>query len=236
MDFLDRTELLIGKESIEKLNKSTIAIFGIGGVGSFAAEALSRCGLGRLVLIDYDNIDVTNINRQIHSTSKTIGKAKVLAMKERLQDINPNLIIETYMLMYSENTAKILINKKYDYVIDAIDQIPSKVDLIYRCTNEKIPIVSAMGAGYKIDPTKFEITDIYNTSICPLAKKMRCELRKKGIKGLKVVYSKEKPIKNSAGFIENRNETPIASISFVPAVAGLILASFVVRELIGIDY
>lgn len=178
MNFLSRTELLIGSNSLEKLKSSQIAIFGIGGVGSFAAEALGRCGVGNLVLIDYDVINETNINRQIHSTTKTIGRAKVEVMKERLIEINPNINVKTYREMYNENTSKNLINKDYDYVIDAIDIVSSKIHLIIKCIEAKIPIVSSMGAGNKLDPTKFEVTDIYNTTMCPLAKVMRHELKK----------------------------------------------------------
>lgn len=241
MNFLSRTELLIGSNSLEKLKSSQIAIFGIGGVGSFAAEALGRCGVGNLVLIDYDVINETNINRQIHSTTKTIGRAKVEVMKERLIEINPNINVKTYREMYNENTSKNLINKDYDYVIDAIDIVSSKIHLIIKCIEAKIPIVSSMGAGNKLDPTKFEVTDIYNTTMCPLAKVMRHELKKRGVQNLKVVYSKEKPIKKITKVNEktideslNKKVSP-GSISFVPPVAGLILASVVARDIIGMS-
>lgn len=244
MEFLSRTELLIGKDSINKLKSSTVAIFGIGGVGSFAAEALGRCGIGRIVLVDYDIINETNINRQIHSTYRTIGRPKVQVMKERLIDINPNMIVTIYNKKYSENTSKILVSRDYDYVIDAIDMVSSKIDLIVKCIEDNIPIVSSMGAGNKLDPTKFEVADIYDTTMCPLARVMRRELRKRGVKNLKVVYSKEKSVQKSNEFIKKttiddsinlRNEkVPPGSISFVPPVAGLILASLVVKEIIGI--
>lgn len=242
MNFLSRTELLIGSDSLEKLKSSQVAIFGIGGVGSYAAEALGRCGIGKLVLIDYDIINETNINRQIHSTTNTIGKVKVEVMKERLLEINPRINVDIYNEMYSENTSNYLINKEYDYVIDAIDMVSSKIDLIIKCIEAGIPIVSSMGAGNKLDPTKFEVADIYDTAMCPLAKVMRHELRKRGIQKLKVVFSKEKPLKQTSKFYENTKDDLLSisntikspgSISFVPSVAGLILASVVVREIIG---
>ncbi len=226
MNFLYRTEILIGKEALDKLKNATVAIFGIGGVGSYAVEALGRCGIGNIVLIDYDKIDKTNINRQIHAMCKTIGDYKTLAMEKRLIEINPNINIKTYTKMYSADTSKELINKNYDYVIDAIDIIPQKIDLIINCQKSKIPIISSMGAGNKLDPTKFKVSDIYSTSICPLAKVVRQELRKLGVKSLKVVYSTEKPYQIK--------KKPIGSVSFVPSVAGLILASVVIRELIAI--
>ncbi|MDD4504349.1 MAG: tRNA threonylcarbamoyladenosine dehydratase, partial [Clostridiaceae bacterium] len=194
MDQFSRTELLIGKEGIDKLKKSTVAIFGIGGVGSFTAEALCRCGVGRLVLIDHDDICLTNINRQIHATRKTVGRPKVEAMRDRLLDINPDADIVIYKELYNEKTSVMLLQSEYDYVVDAIDMVSSKIDLVLKCIEMNIPIISCMGAGNKLDPTKLEVTDIYKTSVCPLAKVMRYELRKRGVKKLKVVYSKEEPI------------------------------------------
>lgn len=237
MDFLSRTELLIGNIAIEKLKSSTVAIFGIGGVGSFAAEALGRCGIGSLVLIDYDKINESNINRQIHSTNKTIGQNKVDAMKERLNEINPMIKVKTYTKMYNDITKDKLINNNYDYVIDAIDIVSSKTSLIINCINAGIPIISSMGAGNKLDPTKFKVADIYDTNMCPLAKIMRHELKKHGVKSLKVVYSTEKPFKAKefeSTLNSKNNNLLIGSISFVPSVAGLVLASVVVRDLIGI--
>lgn len=244
MNFLSRTELLIGRDSLEKLKYSQVAIFGIGGVGSYAAEALGRCGIGKLVLIDYDIIDETNINRQIHSTANTIGRVKVEVMKERLLEINPSINVDIYNEMYCENTSNYLICKEYDYVIDAIDMVSSKIDLIVKCIEAGIPIVSSMGAGNKVDPTKFEVADIYDTTMCPLAKVMRHELKKRGVQKLKVVFSKEKPLKRVSEFKEkdidkslnnaNKKISP-GSISFVPSVAGLILASVVVRDIIGMS-
>lgn len=191
MDIFSRTELLIGKEGLLKLKNSTVAVFGIGGVGSFAVEGLVRAGIGKLVLIDGDDVCVTNLNRQIHATTFTIGKPKVDVMKDRILAINPEAQVLTFKEFYSSKNSDKLLSKEYDYVIDAIDRVPSKVDLIAKCTLLGIPIISSMGAGNKLDPTKFEVGDIYQTSVCPLAKVMRRELRKRGIKSLKVVYSKE---------------------------------------------
>lgn len=237
MNAFSRTELLIGKEGIEKLTKSTIAIFGIGGVGSYAAEALCRCGIGSLVLIDYDDICITNINRQIHATSKTLGQSKVEIMKKRLMDINPEADIIIHKTLYNEETSEVLLLPEYDYVVDAIDMVSSKISLIIKCIEMNIPVISCMGAGNKLDPTKFVITDIYKTSVCPLAKVMRYELRKRGVKELKVVYSKEEPIIPGNGILDyrtdgtKRRQIP-GSISFVPSAAGLVIASAVVRDIL----
>ena len=219
----ERTQLLIGEEGIEKLKSSKIAIFGIGGVGSFAAEALGRCGVGELVLVDYDIINDTNINRQLHSTTKTIGKYKVDAMKERLLEINPEIRIYAHKAKYNQETSEVLLKEDYDYIIDAIDMVTSKINLIVKSIEMNIPIISSMGAGNKLDPSKFEVEDIYKTEMCPLAKVLRHELRKHGVKKLKVVYSKERPIKTA--------NVP-GSISFVPSAAGLILASVVVNDIL----
>ncbi|AIS52324.1 tRNA threonylcarbamoyladenosine dehydratase TcdA [Thermoanaerobacter kivui] len=234
MHSFSRTQLLIGKEGLLKLKNSTVAVFGIGGVGSFAVEALVRAGVGKLVLIDGDNVCVTNINRQIHATTHTIGKPKVDVMKERILEINPEAQVLTFKEFYPGENSDKLLSKEYDYVIDAIDRVSSKVDLIVKCNLLSIPIISSMGAGNKLDPTKFEVADIYQTSVCPLAKVMRRELKKRGIKSLKVVYSKEEPIKNFYESEENEiSSKPVpGSISFVPSVAGLILAAEVVKDLL----
>lgn len=219
----DRTESLIGKESVEKLTNSKIIIYGIGGVGSFAVEALARAGVGHLILVDIDTISISNINRQIHSTIKTIGKSKVETMKNRVLEINPDLKVEIYnpkdMNIQEEN----LIDNKCDYVIDAVDTISTKIKIIQKANDLGVPIISAMGTGNKLDPTKFEVSDIYKTSVCPLAKVMRKELKKVGIKKLKVVYSKEEP--------KLRGKIP-ASISFMPSVCGLIMAGEVIKDII----
>ncbi|MGE5630358.1 MAG: ThiF family adenylyltransferase [Caulobacteraceae bacterium] len=246
-----RTELLIGTEGIEKLKSSKVAIFGIGGVGSYAAEALGRCGIGTLILIDYDYICITNINRQVHAIRKTVGKSKAEVMRDRLLEINPEANIIVHKELYNEETSEKLLLPEYDYVVDAIDMVTSKINLIMKCNEMNIPVISCMGAGNKLDPTKLEITDIYKTSVCPLAKVMRYELRKRGIKKLKVVYSKEDPITPIEGIADcktncvcshketanctKRRQIP-GSISFVPSAAGLILASAVVRDLVGIKY
>ena len=238
MNFLTGTELLIGKEAIAKLRQSTVAIFGIGGVGSFAAEALGRCGIGNLVLIDHDIINESNINRQIHATSKTINCYKVDIMKERLIEINPKIKIKTFTKMYDDLSKEELLSKEYDYVVDAIDTISGKVSLIINCIEKGIPIISSMGAGNKLDPTKFMVADIYETKMCPLAKIIRRELKKYGIDSLKVVYSTEKPIipaiktGEKIGNSSLINNKVLGSISFVPSAAGLILSSVVVNDLI----
>ena len=227
----ERTELLLGIEEMKKLQNSEVAVFGIGGVGSFSAEALVRSGLGKIVLVDYDIIDITNINRQIHATIKTVGLSKVEVMKERLLDINPDLEIKVFNEKYTEETKDLLLSSDYDYVIDAIDMISAKIDLINTCKTMGISIISSMGAGNKLDPTSFEIKDIYSTKVCPLAKVMRRELKKRGIKDLKDVCSEETPKKINIGDKEIRKATP-GSIAFVPSVVGLILASEVIKDLI----
>lgn len=243
-----RTELLLGSEGMEKINRATVAIFGIGGVGSYTAEALARCNIGKLVLIDDDVICLTNINRQIHATTKTIGRAKVDVMADRIKEINPKMEVVAYKKFYNSESAEELLSKEYDYVVDAIDTVSSKIDLAVRCTEMQIPIISSMGAGNKLDPTSFEVIDLFKTSVCPLAKVMRYELRKRGIKKLKVVCSKEMPIKpdeNSAFSCKQncicppgnerkctqRRQIP-GSISFVPSAVGLIIASEIVKDLI----
>lgn len=244
-----RTEMLIGAEAMEKLKNSRVAVFGIGGVGSFAVEALARAGTGKLVLVDDDCICRTNINRQLHATAKTVGKPKVEVMKERVLEINPRAEVELIQKFYLPENAEEFFALDYDYIIDAIDTVTAKIDLIVRAKAKKIPIVSCMGAGNKMDPTRFEIADIAKTSVCPLAKVMRQELRERGIKSLKVLYSKEKPLTPRdeadsgcrAGCIcppgskrtcTIRRQIP-GSISFVPSVAGLILAGEVIKDLIG---
>ena len=219
-----RTELLIGIKGIEKLKKATVIIYGIGGVGSYVAEGLARAGVGKLILVDPDDISITNINRQIHATRSTVGKSKVEVMKERVLDICPETIVETYRPEDIENGEDYLIDEKISYVVDAVDTVYTKIKLVERAKNMDVPIISSMGAGNKLSPEKFEISDIYKTSVCPLAKKIRKELKQRGIKKLKVVYSKEEPIK-----IESK--VP-GSISFVPTVVGLIIAGEVVKDLI----
>ena len=227
-----RTERIIGKEKLEQLKTKKVAIFGIGGVGSFVAESLARAGIESFVLVDSDDVCISNINRQIHALHSTVGKAKVELMKNRILDINPNAEVEIYKKLYNAESAHELLRDDYDYVVDAIDMVSAKIDLIQRCFENEIPIISSMGAGNKLDPTRFEVTDLYKTSICPLAKVMRKELRRRGVKSLKVVYSKEEPIKIEKD--ENSRKQSPGSISFVPSVAGLIVASVVVRDIIGL--
>lgn len=229
LEQFSRTELLIGKEAIEKLNKTKVAIFGIGGVGSYVVEGLARAGIGNFILIDNDEVALSNINRQIIATHKTVGKSKVEVSKERILDINPNAEVEIYKEFFLPESDEI-IDKTVDYIVDAIDTITTKIELVIRADRLNIPIISSMGTGNKLDPTRFEVTDIYKTSVCPLAKVMRRELKTRGIKSLKVVYSKEEPIKISEN-LEEKKKIP-ASISFVPSVAGLIIAGEVIKDII----
>lgn len=223
-----REIMLIGKENLEKLKKSKIIIYGIGGVGSFVCEALARAGIENLILVDYDKIEITNLNRQIHALHSTIGEQKTEAMKNRILDINPKAKVETYYNKETKEKEEELINETINYVIDCVDTVTTKLKLIETAKRKNIPIISSMGTGNKLDPTKFEITDIYKTTVCPLAKVMRKELKKRNIKNLKVVYSKEEPITQ----IENQRKRTPASISFVPSVAGLIIASEVVKDIL----
>lgn len=225
-----RSELLLGSEGMEKLANSTVAIFGVGGVGSFAAEALVRTGIGKIVLIDYDIIDITNINRQIHATRKTVGLYKVEVMKDRILDINPNIDIRVYKEKYDQSTKEMLFSNKYDYIIDAIDMVSSKIDLIVESKKKKIPIISSMGAGNKLNPTMFQVGDIYSTKVCPLAKVMRHELRKRNVDDLKVVWSEEVPMNINLERTDLRKAVP-GSIGFIPSVVGLIISSEVIKDI-----
>ena len=229
-----RTETLIGKEGIEKLKKSKVAVFGIGGVGSFVVEGLARAGIENLIIVDFDKYDITNINRQLGALHSTIGKYKVDVMKERILDINPNAEVEIFKEFFGPNSNKNIIDKSIDYIVDAVDNVTAKIELVVKANEFEIPIISAMGTGNKLDPTKFEITDIYKTSVCPLAKVIRKELRKRDIKKLKVLYSKEEPIKQSKEEKTKDEKNSPASISFVPSVAGLIIAGEVVKDIIKI--
>lgn len=226
-NWLNRTEYLIGIDNINKLKNSHVAVFGCGGVGSYAIEALARSGIGNLTLVDKDVVDITNINRQLIADTTTIGMPKVDVEKERLLKINPNLNITTYQMFYDASRADEILSTHFDYVVDAIDCVTSKINLVEECHKREIPIICSMGTGNKLDPTKFEVSDITKTSVCPLTKVMRKELSKRGIKHLKVVYSKEEPKR----FDETNKRTP-ASISFVPSVAGLILAGEVIKDII----
>lgn len=243
-----RTELLLGKAAMEKLKNSRVAVFGIGGVGGYTVEALVRSGVGTLDLIDDDKVCLTNINRQIYATRKTIGKYKVDVAEERCKDINPDVVINTYKTFYMPETAEKFDFSLYDYIVDAIDTVTGKIELAVNAAKADVPIICSMGAGNKLDPSRFEVADIYSTSVCPLARVMRYELKKRGIKKLKVVYSKEKPLtpiddmaisckKNcicppgTARKCTARRQVP-GSTAFVPSAAGLIIAGEVVKDLI----
>lgn len=224
-----RTELLLGEEALDKLANSRVAIFGIGGVGGYAAEALVRSGIGEIDLIDNDTVSITNLNRQIIATHKTLGQYKVDAAKDRFLDINPDLKVNIYKIFYTSETADEFDFTKYDYILDAIDTVSGKLSLIEKAKEYNVPIISAMGAGNKLDASKFEVSDISKTSVCPLARVIRTELKKRKIKDVKVVYSKEIPIKPN----NNSEVTRVpGSTAFVPAVAGLIMAGEVIQDLI----
>lgn len=224
-----RTALLLGEDRMERLYAARVAIFGIGGVGGYAAEAIARSGVGRMLLVDSDVVSISNLNRQIIATHETIGRKKVEVMKERILSINPTAQVEIRDCFYDANTADSFDFANFDYIIDCIDSVSSKLLLIERAISAKAPIISSMGAGNKLDPSRFEIADIQQTSVCPLARVMRQQLRKRGIEHLTVVYSREPAIKP-----QGRDRAP-ASISFVPSAAGLILAGEVIRRLAGVD-
>lgn len=228
-NWLNREELLIGKEAIKKLETSTVVVFGCGGVGSYVLEALVRSGIGHLIVIDNDIVDITNINRQLIADATTVGMSKVAAVKERVLKINPNIDITIYQEFATASNLDSLIPKNGNYIVDAIDTVTSKLDIVSYADMHSIPIISCMGTGNKLNPTMFEVADITKTSVCPLAKVMRKELKDRGISHLKVVYSKEEPHRYEDN--EALKRIP-ASISFVPSVAGLIIASEVVKDLI----
>jgi tRNA A37 threonylcarbamoyladenosine dehydratase len=224
-----RTELLLGKAGMDKLKASRVALFGVGGVGGYALEALVRSGVGHITLIDGDCVSESNINRQIIATQKTVGIPKVEAARERALQINPHADIRTMNMFYTRENADEIDLTEYDYVIDAIDTVSSKIELIVRANQGGVAIISSMGAGNKLDPCAFEVSDIYKTSVCPLARVMRTELKRRGIKHLKVVYSKEEPIRRVVDGEEKRHAP--ASIAFVPSVVGLIIAGEVIKQI-----
>ena len=243
-----RTQLIFGKEAMEKLAHSRVAVFGIGGVGGYTVEALARSGIGTLDLIDDDKVCLTNINRQIYATRKTVGKYKVDVAKERILDINPEAVVNCHQTFYMPDTKDQFDFSQYDYVVDAIDTVTGKIELVLQAQKAGTPIMSSMGAGNKVNPEMFEVADIYDTSVCPLAKVMRRELKKRNVKSLKVVYSKEKPIRpeedleiscrtncicppGTARTCTVRREIP-GSNAFVPSVAGLIIAGEVIKDLL----
>jgi tRNA A37 threonylcarbamoyladenosine dehydratase len=242
-----RTELLLGKENMERLHNARVAVFGIGGVGGYTVEALARSGVGTLDLIDDDRVCLTNINRQIYATRKTVGQYKVDVAEERIHDINPEAVVNTYKTFYMPDTADQFDFSQYDYVVDAIDTVTGKLMLVEQAQKANIPIISSMGAGNKLDASAFQVADIYETSVCPLAKVMRRELKKRGIRRLKVVYSKEKPMTpiddmaiscrtncicppGTARKCTQRRQVP-GSNAFVPSVVGLIIAGEVIKDL-----
>ena len=220
-----RTETLIGADALAKLANSRVAIFGVGGVGGYVVEALARAGVGNIDLIDNDDVNITNINRQIIALHSTVGKSKVDVARDRVLDINPKVNVRIYKIFFTPETSNEFDFSQYDYVVDAIDSITGKIELVMKSQDANVPIISSMGTGNKLHPEMFEIADIYKTSVCPLAKVMRTELKKRGVKKLKVLYSKEVPIKQDGQRIP-------ASISFTPPVAGLIMAGEVIRDLI----
>lgn len=244
-----RTQLTFGAEAMEKLRNSRVAVFGIGGVGGYTVEALARSGVGELDLIDDDKVCLTNINRQIIATRKTVGQYKVDVAAERVHDIDPNIVVNTYKTFYTPETAEQFDFTKYDYVVDAIDTVTGKIALVMNAKKAKTPIICSMGAGNKVDPTAFEVTDIFKTSVDPLARVMRIELKKRGIRKLKVVYSKEVPLTpvddmatsckthcicppGTAKKCTQRRQVP-GSNAFVPSVVGLIIAGEVIKDLTG---
>ncbi len=220
-----RTEMLIGKENLAKLANSHVAVFGIGGVGGYTVEALVRSGIGAIDIIDNDKVAESNLNRQIYALQSTVGLDKVEVAQKRILDINPNIKIKIHKIFFTPETSSQFNFSEYNYIVDAIDTVSGKIELVLKANEANVPIISSMGAGNKMNPTNFEVTDIYKTSVCPLAKVMRQELKKRKIKKLKVVYSKEPPIKHEGRRIP-------ASNAFVPSVVGLIIASEVVKDLI----
>lgn len=229
-----RTEMVVGNSGMEKLKNSHVAVFGVGGVGSFSAESLARAGVGELTLIDFDTVDISNINRQIHALTDTVGMIKVELMRDRILSINPDCKVTIYNRIFNQDSADEIFNKTWDYVIDAIDMVSSKLLLVEMCNKHDVKIMSSMGTGNKMDPTKFEVADVFKSSMCPLAKVMRRELKRRGIKKLKVVFSTEDPVTPLPLVVDEdnpRKQTP-GSISFVPSVAGLIITSEVVKDLL----
>ena len=232
-----RTEILLGKCGIDRLKKSRVAVFGIGGVGGYVAEALARSGAGALDLIDNDEVSLTNINRQIIALHSTVGRPKVDVMKERILDINPECNVRIFQCFYLPETKNLFDFTEYDYVVDAVDTVTAKIQLIVQAKEAGVPIISSMGAGNKLNPASFEVADISQTSVCPLARVMRQECKKRGIKDVKVVYSKEKPVESKLSEEEKKsaeqkgNGLAPGSCAFVPSVTGLIIASEVVKDL-----
>lgn len=234
LHIFSRAELLLGEEGIKRLRGARVAVFGIGGVGSFAAEALARGGVGHMALIDGDTVSLTNINRQLIATQKTVGRLKTEVMAERIKEICPETEVVEYPVVYGAANRDLLDFASYDYIVDAIDTVTSKLMLIEEAKKAGTEVISCMGTGNKFDPTRFEVVDISKTSVCPLAKVMRKELKDRGIKGVKVVYSKELPMKPANSEETGKRQIP-GSLSFVPPVAGMILAGEVIRHITGVQ-
>ena len=242
LERFSRTELLFGHAAMDKLGASRVAVFGVGGVGGYAVEALVRSGVGAVDIIDNDKVSITNINRQIIATTQTVGQYKVDVMEKRIHDINPDCAVAVHKCFYLPETKDMFDFSQYSYVIDAVDTVTAKIQLVLEAQEKNVPIISSMGAGNKLDPTAFEVADIYETSVCPLAKVMRRELKKRGVKSLKVVYSKEQPkttLEDSLCIEEERNSGVVkraipGSTAFVPSVVGLIIASEVIKDIAGI--
>lgn len=228
-----RIENMMGTAALERLQRSCVAVFGVGGVGGYAVEALARSGVGRLVLVDKDVVSISNLNRQLIATYNSIGQSKVEAMKARIRDINPDCQVETYETFYLPENKDIFDFTQYDYVIDAVDTVTAKIQLVLQAQEAGVPIISSMGTGNKLDPSRLQVVDIYKTNVCPLAKVMRHELKKRNVKKLKVVYSDELPMESKC-YDESIGKAIPGSMVFVPGAAGLLLASEVVKELMGL--
>lgn len=228
-DIFERTRMLLGDDAVEKLNNSRVAVFGVGGVGGYVVEALARSGVGELDVFDKDTVSVSNINRQIIATQSTVGMSKVEAIKARVAEINPQCAVHAHEVFYLPENADNYDFSEYDYIVDAIDTVTAKIEIIKRAKEKNIPVISSMGTGNKLDPTRLEVADIFKTEVCPLARVMRRELRNRGINHLKVVYSKEEPQKTN---VEENGKAVPGSVAFVPSVAGLIIAGEVIKDLI----
>lgn len=231
--YKERTKIVIGQDGIDLLRNSNVLVFGIGGVGSYVVEGLVRAGIGNLTIVDFDTVDITNINRQIPALHSTIGMNKTDVLEKRIKDINPEINLKCHTSLYNEDTSDTLLDGDYDFVVDAIDMVPSKIHLIESCYRRGLNIISSMGMGNKLDPTMIEIADIHKTEMCPLAKIIRREAKKRGIKKLPVVYSREKPRDTGITQEDGRTKRVNGSMSFVPSCAGLIISSYIVRKIIG---
>lgn len=231
--YKERTKIVIGQDGIDLLRNANILVFGIGGVGSYVVEGLVRAGIGNLTIVDFDTVDITNINRQIPALHSTIGMNKTDVLEKRIKDINPEINLKCHTSLYNEDTSDTLLDGDYDFVVDAIDMVPSKIHLIESCYKRGLNIISSMGMGNKLDPTMIDIADIHKTEMCPLAKIIRREAKNRGIKKLPVVYSREKPRDTGITQEDGRTKRVNGSMSFVPSCAGLIISSYIVRKIIG---